>query len=165
MTGGLAAAFKALAQSASEAAERITAKAAKFAERTADIEETNLGALARTDQRAADAITSAGRNPVNVLPSSGGTFVTTPGGRTYDIPAGWTGRVADNGKGLVFQKAGSTGNNDMVRIMDPTPDYPNGYARVHNKYGQPVDVNGKPRSRAETHVPGDYEGPWPAWPK
>ncbi|MFI6078613.1 hypothetical protein ACIA5C_44550 [Actinoplanes sp. NPDC051343] len=166
MAGGeLGAAFKALAKSAAGAAERITAKVAQFAERTAEIEETNLGALARADQKAAQAITSAGRSPVNVLPSSGGTFVTTPGGRTYDVPSGWQGRVADNGKGLVFQKPGSTGNNDLIRIMDPTTTYPNGYARVHNEYGQPVDVNGKPRSRAETHIPAEYEGPWPAWPK
>jgi hypothetical protein len=163
--GELSAAFKALAKSAADAAERITAKAAQFAERTAETEETNLRALARTDQRAAEAITAAGRSPVNVLLSSGRTFVTTPGGRTYDIPAGWPGRVAENGKGLVFQKPGSTGNDDMIRIMDPTATHPNGYARVHNEYGQPVDVNGKPKSRAETHIPAEYEGPWPAWPK
>jgi hypothetical protein len=65
----------------------------------------------------------------------------------------------------VFQKPGSTGNKDMIRIMDPTARYPNGYARVYNEYGQPVDVNGKPKSRAETHVPAEYEGPWPAWPR
>ena len=163
--GELSAAFRALAKSAAEAAERVTAKTARFAERTAEIEEGNLGALARTDQKAAEAITGAGRSPVNVIPSSGRTFVTTPGGRTYDVPAGWVGRVADNGKGLVFQKPGSSGNNDLIRIMDPTAAYPNGYARVHNEYGQPVDVNGKPKSRAETHIPAEYEGPWPAWPK
>jgi hypothetical protein len=163
--GELGAVFKALAKNVSEAAERIAAKAAQFAERTAEIEEINLSALARTDQKAAEAITAAGRRTTNVLPTSGRTFVTTPGGHTYDIPAGWPGRVADNGKGLVFQKPGSTGSNDMIRIMDPTANYPNGYARVHNEYGQPVDVNGKPRSRAETHIPAEYEGPWPAWPK
>jgi hypothetical protein len=48
----------------------------------------------------------------------------------------------------VFQKPGSAGNQDMIRILDPTASYPNGYARVHNEYGQPVDVNGS-LSRAE----------------
>jgi hypothetical protein len=52
----------------------------------------------------------------------------------------------------------------MIRIMDPTPMYPRGYVRVHNEYGQPVDVFGKPGSKATTHIPSDYEGPWPGWP-
>ena len=33
---------------------------------------------------------------------------------------------------------------DMVRIMEPTPKYPDGYARVYNSVGQPVEVFGKP---------------------
>jgi hypothetical protein len=32
--------------------------------------------------------------------------VTTGRGVTYDIPKGWTQRMADNGKGLVFQRSG-----------------------------------------------------------
>jgi hypothetical protein len=168
--GELGAAFKALAIRAADAAGRIAAKVAQFTERTAEIEETNLDALALVDQRAAKAITAAGRGsggtpPTNLLPSSGKTFVTTPWGRTYDVPAGWPGRVADNGKGLVFQKPGSVGNKDLIRIMDPNAEHPNGYARVHNEYGQPVDQYGKPRSRDDTHIPAEYVGPWPAWPK
>jgi RHS repeat-associated protein len=102
--------------------------------------------------------------PVNVLPSSGRTFVGTPQGNVYDVPAGWTGRVADNGKGIVYQQPGSAGNADMIRIMDPTPKYPDGYVRVHNQYGQPVDVFGKPGPQSATHIPGSYTGPWPGWP-
>lgn len=96
--------------------------------------------------------------------SSGKTFVTTPQGMTYEIPAGWKGRVADNGKGLVFQKPGSTGNANMIRIMDPTPKYPNGYVRFFNDGGQPLDVFRKPGSKAATHIPSEYRGPWVGWP-
>jgi hypothetical protein len=96
--------------------------------------------------------------------SSGKTFVTTPQGMTYEIPAGWKGRVADNGKGLVFQKPGSAGNANMIRIMDPTPKYPNGYVRFFNDGGQPLDVFGKPGSKAATHIPSEYRGPWVGWP-
>ena len=167
--GELGAVFRALARDAAEAARKIAESAAKLAERTAEIEETNLAALAKTDAKAADAITAAGKKaggtpPTNVLPSSGRTYVSTPWGAVYDVPAGWTSRVADNGKGLVFQKPGSVGNADMIRIMDPTPLYPNGYSRVHNGYGQPVDVNGKPGSKADTHIPAEYVGPWQSWP-
>ena len=167
--GEIAAVFKALAKEAAETARRISASVAKLTERTAEIEEANLAALARTDAKAAEAITAAGRGaggtpPPTVVPSAGRTFVSTPWGTVYDVPAGWTSRVADNGKGLVFQKPGSTGNADLIRIMDPTPMYPNGYARVHNRYGQPVDVIGKPGSRSDTHIPAEYVGPWPSWP-
>jgi hypothetical protein len=96
--------------------------------------------------------------------SSGKTFVTTPQGMTYEIPAGWKGRVAGNGKGIVFQKPGSTGNDNMIRIMDPTPTYPNGYVRAYNDIGQPLDVVGKPGSKPATHVPSEYRGPWVGWP-
>lgn len=90
--------------------------------------------------------------------------MSTPQGTVYDIPKGWVGRVADNGKGIVYQKPGSAGNENMIRIMDPTPMYPKGYVRVHNRYGQPVDVFGKPGPRSDTHIPRDYVGPWPGWP-
>src|SRR6266700_854499 len=37
-----------------------------------------------------------------------------PSGRT--IPQGWTPRIADNGKGVVFQRPGAQGNADMIRV-------------------------------------------------
>jgi hypothetical protein len=169
MAGELGAVFKGLARQAATTARNIAESAAKLAEKTARIEESNLAALGSSDAKAAEAITAAGKKgatvaATTVVPSSGRTFVSTPWGAVYDVPAGWTGRVADNGKGLVFQKPGSTGNADLIRIMDPTAQHPNGYARVHNQYGQPVDVNGKPGSKAATHIPAEYVGPWPAWP-
>ena len=53
----------------------------------------------------------------------------------------------------------------MIRIMEPTPLYPNGYVRVHDKHGQPVDLNGKPGSNPETHIPAECRGYWPSWPR
>lgn len=104
---------------------------------------------------------------VNVIPSSGKTYVGTPRGTVYDVPEGWTQRVADNGKGSVYQQPGSVGNTNSVRIMEPTPKYPDGYARVYNNQGngQPIDVFGTPGPQPTTHIPETYVGPWPPWPK
>jgi RHS repeat-associated protein len=108
-------------------------------------------------------VVSKGATRVEVFPTR--AFVTTPRGVTYDIPKGWEGRVADNGKGIVFQRPGARGNADMIRIMDPVSKYPNGYVRVYNGRGQPVDVNGKPGPAASTHISQDYAGKWGWWPK
>ncbi|HVL98143.1 MAG TPA: hypothetical protein VM324_02480, partial [Egibacteraceae bacterium] len=102
---------------------------------------------------------------VNVLPSSGKTFVGTPQGTVYDIPKGWASRPATSGKGIVFQRPGATGNADMIRIMEPTSKYPSGYVRYTNEYGQPLDVLGKPGAASATHIPQNYQGPWPGWPQ
>ncbi len=108
-----------------------------------------------------------GGDGVNVLPSSGQTFVGTPQGTIYDVPSGWAGRVADNGQGIVFQEPGAVGNANSLRIMDPTAQYPNGYVRYYNGVGngQPLDVFGNPGPPSATHIPQDYTGPWPGWPR
>ncbi len=80
------------------------------------------------------------------------------------VPPGWSARIADDGQGVVFQRPGAVGNADMIRIMDATAKYPEGYIRIYNSYGQPVDVYGKPGPPADTHVPVGYRGPWPWWP-
>ncbi len=100
-------------------------------------------------------------------PSSGKLFVTSGRGTTYDIPEGWVGREADNGKGLVYQRSGALGNQDSIRIMEPTVKYPDGYVRVYNSAspaGQPIDVFGNPGPPSDTHISQLYLGPWPAWP-
>jgi RHS repeat-associated protein len=97
--------------------------------------------------------------------SAGSTFVATRGGTAVTIPEGWVGRVADNGKGVVYQRPGATGNADMIRIMDPTSRYPSGYVRYYNQHGQPLDVLGKPGLRDATHIPLDYQGPISGWPQ
>ncbi|MFO7190957.1 hypothetical protein [Thermocrispum sp.] len=77
------------------------------------------------------------------------------------VKEGWTKRTADNGKGVVWQRPGAQGNADMVRIMDPTPRYPYGYVRFYNKHGQPINLDGKPGSRADTHIPRNPDGSYP----
>jgi hypothetical protein len=102
---------------------------------------------------------------INVIPSSGRTFVGTPRGTVYDIPQGWAARAADNGRGIVYQRPGALRNADSVRIMEPTAKYPNGYARYYNSGNQPLDVFGNPGADPTTHIPQDYIGPWPGWPR
>jgi hypothetical protein len=94
-------------------------------------------------------------------PVSGGVdYVAGAKGNPVAIPEGYEGRVADNGKGLVYQPAGATGNADAIRIADPDGRYPIGYARFYNQYGQPViPWTGAPGSKADTHFPLDYELP------
>ena len=80
------------------------------------------------------------------------------------IPAGWTERVADNSRGVIYQRPGAVGNADSIRIMGPTASYPRGYLRYYNRHGQPLDVNGRPGSPVATHISLEYTGPWPGWP-
>ena len=97
---------------------------------------------------------------------SHGGLVATPSGTTVAVPSGWTGRVADNGKGIVYQEAGAAGNANSMRIMDPgaDPRYPAGYIRFYGPNGQPLDRYGHPGSDAYTHFPLDYNGPIPPGP-
>ena len=81
------------------------------------------------------------------------------------IPRGWEGRQADNGRGYVYQKPGSNGNSDVIRIMDPTSRYPEGYIRYYNQHGQPLIRDGKPGDRASTHIPVNDFDEITAWPK
>jgi hypothetical protein len=126
---------------------------------------TMVPRLELTMPKVGDAARGAAAETVSVLPSSGRVLVGTPGGQTVTIPEGWAGRAADSGKGLVYQRPGATGNADMIRIMDPTSQYPSGYVRYSNQYGQPLDAFGKPGSQATTHIPLDYQGPIPGWPQ
>lgn len=73
--------------------------------------------------------------------------------------AGW-GRTADNGKGWVWQRPGAPGNADMMRVMDPTSQYPNGYVRFDNKHGQPIGRDGKPGPNSQTHISRGSDGSW-----
>lgn len=95
---------------------------------------------------------------------AGRTFVTTSRGTTFDIPGGYVGREAENGKGIVYQRPGAPENAGSIRIMEPTEQYPNGYFRYYNPRGQPLDVNGQPGSRGATHIPEDFTGQLPSWP-
>ena len=82
------------------------------------------------------------------------------------LPADWSARQADNGKGWVYQAPGPhlNQNSNSYRVMEPTDKYPNGYVRFYNKHGQPIRADGKPGSQSETHFPVDWSGPWPKGP-
>lgn len=71
------------------------------------------------------------------------------------VPKVWETRSAQNGKGTVWQAPGMqpNANSNSVRVMNPTPDYPNGYVRYYNEYGQAVNAAGKPgtHSGPDTH--------------
>lgn len=49
-----------------------------------------------------------------------GVAVNTVGDFLPGVKAGWQSRVADNGKGMVWQAPGSTSRANMLRVMEPT---------------------------------------------
>lgn len=92
-----------------------------------------------------------------------------PPPRPSGIPPDWVARPADNGMGTVYQQPGAVGNSNSIRIMEPgaNPQYPNGYVRFTNEHNQPINLDGKPGTRAETHIPRNPDGSFPipkGWP-
>lgn len=87
----------------------------------------------------------------------------TPPPTPPGVPAGWLARPADNGKGTFYQKPGSVSNSDSVRIMEPgaDPRYPNGYVKFTNEHNQPINLDGKPATRADAHIPRNPDGTYP----
>jgi hypothetical protein len=49
----------------------------------------------------------------------------------------------------------------MLRVMNPTGMYPSGYVRLYNKHGQPIGLDGKPGTKAATHIPMNPDGTYP----
>jgi len=96
--------------------------------------------------------------------SSGYRFVSAQG-HLVPVPKNWVAKAAKKGKGIVYQRPGAVGNAYTIRIMEPTSQYPQGYVRYYNQYGQPLDISGKPGNRASTHIPLDYIGLIPGWPQ
>ncbi|MGW6625683.1 WXG100-like domain-containing protein [Nocardia sp. NPDC055002] len=84
--------------------------------------------------------------------------------RPSHVPDDWEARLADNGKGWVWQKPGSSFNQNTFRDALPTTDYPNGYVRFYNEHGQPLKLDGKPGSNADTHIPKNPDGTYPKPP-
>jgi len=95
--------------------------------------------------------TSSSNPPGTSVPGPG--FVVAPNGTAIPIPPGYEGRVADNGKGLVYQNPCDVGNNNAIRVADPNAMYPDGYARFYNGAGQPTNAAGKPGPHKDTHFP------------
>jgi hypothetical protein len=79
------------------------------------------------------------------------------------VKEGWSSRPANNGKGTFWQKPGSAKNANSVRIMDKdaNPLYPNGYVKFTNEHNQPIRLDARPGSDAETHIPRNLDGSYP----
>ncbi|NDZ92745.1 hypothetical protein G3I13_20320 [Streptomyces sp. SID6673] len=84
--------------------------------------------------------------------------------RPPQVPEGYVAGPARNGKGVVWRPPGSQGDENSIRIMEPTPQHPNGYVRYYNKYGQPVDQQLKPTGPDMTHHDFGPDGQFPSVP-
>lgn len=100
-------------------------------------------------------------SPMNTSESSGTGGAGPPSETPPGVKQGWSSRTADNGKGTVYQEPGSAGNSNVVRDMEPTSQYPNGYVRFYNDHGQPVGLDGKPGPNSATHIPKAADGTYP----
>lgn len=80
--------------------------------------------------------------------------------RPEGVKPDWTSRPANNGNGTVYQKPGSNLDSNSIRIMEPgaDPRYSNGYVKFTNDHNQPIRLDGRPGSRAETHIPRNPDG-------
>jgi hypothetical protein len=79
-----------------------------------------------------------------------------------DIPSNYYASPSKSGNGWVFRPQGSTNDDDSIRVMEAgaDPQYPNGYYRIYDSKGVPVDGEGNPLGNAgvgqeETHFPLD----------
>ena len=99
-----------------------------------------------------------GSRKAELLPTGGRVLGR---GRPHGVKQDWNIRTSDNGKGTVFQSPDSTGNANSLRIMNATPDYPNGYVRFYNDQGQSIGLDGKPGPNSETHIPRNTDGSYP----
>lgn len=86
------------------------------------------------------------------LVPKGGIEIPTEKG-VIKIPEGYGIGPAENGKGKVYRPQGSTGNKNSIRSMDPDKRNPNGYVRIYNNEGQPINPDtGKPDTDENTHI-------------
>jgi uncharacterized protein RhaS with RHS repeats len=76
----------------------------------------------------------------------------------YDIPSNYVATPAGSGKGWVFSPPDAQGDQNAIRVMEPTVKYSNGYVRTYNSQGYPTDAQGnqigsKGVGQEETHFP------------
>jgi RHS repeat-associated protein len=127
----------------------------------ADVPEA--GGIGEAEAGEAETATQTGtpRTTVNGVPqpNPSGETIVGPGGTAVKIPPGYVAEAAENGNGIVYRPAGSTGNANTIRVMGPDAQgrYPQGYVRIYNSSGQPViPSTGKPgmlKGGADTHSP------------
>jgi hypothetical protein len=127
---------------------------------------------------AGDLASNAANNDNRVLDDAQGPAAPRPrpgdplpeSARPDTAGSDWTGRVANNGKGEVWQRPenvnappGTPRDANSVRIMEPDSRYSDGYVRFYNEHGQPIRLDGKPGDEADTHIPirpdGSYDVP------
>jgi hypothetical protein len=100
---------------------------------------------------------TASRSGVELIEKTGikiyqpGETVITASGLRIDIPADYVAETAKNGKGIVYRRAGTADNANIIRIGNPDEKNPTGYIRVYNGSGQPLKENNVPGSDPETH--------------
>ncbi len=59
--------------------------------------------------------------------------------QTPNIPSGWKSSPAKSGKGTIYTNPNNP--NETIRVMDPTPNYPNGYWVKTNTNGDTIDIS------------------------
>ena len=76
----------------------------------------------------------------------------------FHIPDNYVTHPARNARGWVFRRANTEGNANTIRVMEPDAKgyHPDGYVRIYDAKGKPLDMNGNELGdpgvgEAETH--------------
>jgi RHS repeat-associated protein len=97
----------------------------------------------------------------------GGVSYVTPNGQVIQAPQGYRSSPSENGRGLVLLPEGQPlgDNRNIIRWGAPNAEYPQGYFRYYNNYGQPLNpATGRPDINELTHIDPSYRGPLIGYP-